>query len=34
METGIVYATVSHTSQAITQILFGAGSYAYESIKK
>lgn len=34
METGIVYATVSHTSQAITQILFGLGSYAYESIKK
>jgi len=34
METGIIYATISHTSQAITQILFGAGSYTYESIKK
>lgn len=34
MELGIVYATLSHTSQAITQILFGLGSYAYESIKK
>ena len=34
METGIIYATLSHTSQAITQILFGAGSYAYETIKK
>lgn len=34
METGIVYATISHTSQAITQILFGAGSYAYETIAR
>ena len=34
MELGIVYATLSHTSQAITQILFGLGSYAYESLKK
>ena len=34
METGIIYATISHTSQAITQILFGLGSYAYEAIKK
>lgn len=34
MEMGIIYATLSHTSQAITQILFGLGSYAYESIKK
>ena len=33
-EIGIVYATLSHTSQAITQILFGAGSYAYEALKK
>lgn len=33
-ELGIVYATISHTSQAITQIAFGAGSYAYESLKK
>lgn len=31
VETGVVYATLSHTSQAITQILFGAGSYAYEA---
>lgn len=34
MEMGIIYATISHTSQAITQILFGAGSYAYEALKK
>ena len=34
METGIVYATLSHTSQAVTQIIFGLGSYAYEAIKK
>ena len=34
METGIIYATISHTSQAITQIFFGAGSYVYETIKK
>ncbi len=32
METGIIYATISHTSQAITQILFGAISYGYEAI--
>lgn len=34
MEMGIIYATLSHTSQAITQILFGLGSYAYETLKK
>jgi uncharacterized membrane protein YbhN (UPF0104 family) len=34
METGIIYATLSHTSQAITQIIFGLISYAYEAIKK
>lgn len=34
MEMGIVYATLSHTSQAITQIIFGLFSYAYESLKK
>lgn len=34
VELGIVYATISHTSQAMTQIAFGAGSYAYESLKK
>lgn len=33
-ELGIVYATLSHTSQAITQVLFGAVSYAYEALKK
>ena len=33
-EIGVIYATLSHTSQAITQILFGAGSYAYEAFKK
>ncbi len=34
MEMGIIYATLSHTSQAITQILFGLGSYTYEALKK
>lgn len=34
VELGVVYATLSHTSQAITQILFGVGSYAYEAIRK
>ena len=34
METGIIYATISHTSQAITQTLFGAVSYGYETLKK
>ena len=33
MEIGIVYATISHTSQAIMQIVCGVGSYVYESIK-
>ncbi len=32
METGIIYATLSHTSQAITQIIFGLGSYIYETL--
>lgn len=34
MEMGIIYATLSHTSQSITQILFGLGSYAYEAFRK
>ncbi len=34
MEMGIIYATLSHTSQAITQIIFGLGSYAYESLAR
>lgn len=34
METGIVYATLSHTSQAVTQIIFGLASYAYETVRK
>lgn len=33
-ELGIVYATLAHTSQAVTQVLFGLGSYAYEAIRK
>ena len=32
LELGVVYATLSHTSQAITQIVFGLGSYAYEAL--
>ena len=34
VELGVVYATLSHTSQAITQILFGTVSYVYEAIRK
>ena len=34
MEMGIIYATLSHTSQAITQIIFGLGSYAHEAIRR
>ena len=34
LELGVVYATLSHTSQAITQIVFGIGSYAYETISQ
>ena len=34
MEMGIIYATLSHTSQAVTQIVFGAGSYIYEAVRK
>ena len=33
-ELGIIYATLSHTSQAITQIIFGLGSYTYESLRR
>lgn len=31
---GFVFATLSHSSQAITQIIFGACSYAYETLKR
>jgi hypothetical protein len=34
METGIIYATIAHTSQAITQIVSGLASYSYEVLKK
>ena len=34
MELGIIYATLSHTSQAITQMVFGLGSYIYETVSK
>lgn len=33
-EVGVVYATLSHTTQAITQILFGLGSYVGEALRK
>lgn len=33
-QTGLVFATLSHSSQALTQIIFGAGSYIYETVKK
>lgn len=32
VELGVVYATLSHTSQAITQIVFGLISYAHEAV--
>lgn len=32
VELGVVYATLSHTSQAITQIVFGLGSYGCETV--
>jgi uncharacterized membrane protein YbhN (UPF0104 family) len=33
-ETGIIFATLSHESQAITMAIFGGVSYGYESLKK
>ncbi|MCM1502435.1 MAG: flippase-like domain-containing protein [Bacteroidales bacterium] len=33
-ETGIIFATLSHESQAITMALCGGGSYIYETVKK
>lgn len=33
-ELGIIFATLSHESQAITMALFGGVSYAYEALKK
>ena len=33
-ETGIIFATLSHESQAITMAIFGGLSYGYESLKK
>ena len=33
-ETGIIFATLSHESQAVTMALFGGASYAYEALKK
>lgn len=34
MEMGIVYATLSHTSQAITQIIFGTSSCISEAVRR
>ena len=34
MEMGIIYATLSHTCQAITQIIFGLISYGHEAIRR
>ncbi len=34
VEMGVVYATLSHTSQAVTQILFGVFSSIYEALKR
>ena len=33
-DVGLVFATVSHTSQALAQIGFGIFSYGYEAIKR
>lgn len=33
-ETGIIFATLSHESQAVTMAIFGGLSYGYESLKK
>jgi len=33
-ETGIIFATLSHESQAITMAVCGCGSYIYETVKK
>lgn len=33
-ELGIIFATLSHESQAITMVLFGGGSYLYEALRK
>jgi len=33
-EVGIIFATLSHGAQVFTMLLFGALSYAYESVKK
>ena len=34
VEDGFTYAVLSHASQAVVQLVLGAGSYAYESFKK
>lgn len=34
VELGVVYATLSHTSQAVTQVVFGLISYVYEAVRK
>lgn len=33
-EMGIIFATLSHESQAVTMLLFGGGSYIYETFRK
>lgn len=33
-ETGIIFATLSHEAQAITMVLSGGASYAYEALRK
>ena len=33
-EVGIIFATLSHESQAVTMAIFGGTSYGYESLKK
>ena len=33
-EVGVIFATLSHESMAATEIILGALSYGYETIKK
>ena len=33
-EMGIIFATLSHESQAVTTIIFGLGSYVFETLRK
>lgn len=34
MEVGVIFATLSHESMAVSEIIFGAFSYVYETVKR